>query len=243
MQSLYKIVAEQIRGSILGGEYRENEPLPSERYLTDKHHVSRSTVRQALNLLKKEDVIYTVHGNGSFVKPQVFEQPLNHFYSFTDGLKASNTVISNEIYEYTQLPVDAALAAKLEHPAGAQFHRLVRIRSAVSYPLMIETTWLPKSRFHRLETRVLEGDGSLYDYLSKKYDLFPDSASETFCPVLPTPLEQELLKVGPSTPCIRLERISREEGAVIEYTSSIVRGDKFVFKVDMQNNQNKRISA
>lgn len=95
--ALYVEIYHAILKSIQANEYPENSPLPSERYLCEKYHVSRSTIRQALNLLQESGVVYTVHGNGSFIKPRIYNQPLGSFYSFTDTLKQNNILIKNEI--------------------------------------------------------------------------------------------------------------------------------------------------
>ena len=58
--ALYKLVYQNILDSIKSGEYPENSHLPAERWLCDKYHVSRSTIRQALNMLKEEGYIFTL---------------------------------------------------------------------------------------------------------------------------------------------------------------------------------------
>ena len=35
-------------------------------------------------MLKDADVVYSVQGNGAYVKPHMFAQPLSKFYSFTE---------------------------------------------------------------------------------------------------------------------------------------------------------------
>lgn len=233
--ALYKLVYQNILDSIKSGEYPENSHLPAERWLCDKYHVSRSTIRQALNMLKEEGYIFTIHGNGTFVKPQIFEQPLTKFYSFTDELKNSNILIRNDIVGYELITLNKSLAAKLRYPIHSVFHKIVRLRSAKDYPLMIETTYLPKSRFIKINTALLE-QGSLYAYLRDKYDFQVEYATETFRPVLANSMEQELLQISSSTPCILLERFSYEDDLIIEYTKSTVRGDKYIFKVAFRNN-------
>lgn len=91
--ALYVDIYNKIMQSIQEGEYPENSPLPSERYFCEKYHVSRSTIRQSLLMLKEADAVYSVAGHGSFIKPQVFTQPVTKFYSFTDTLKNSNILI------------------------------------------------------------------------------------------------------------------------------------------------------
>lgn len=230
--ALYLEVYRKILDSIRSSEYIENTALPSERYLSERYHVSRSTIRQALNKLKQDGFIYTVHGNGSFIKPQVIEQPLNQFYSFTNELKSMNRLIENTIIEYSLISLDAYLAQKLQYPEGALFHKLIRLRSEKEYPLMIETTYLPKSRIHALNIERLNGHGSLYAFLSERYDFHANHATETFRPVMPLQHEKELLQLPSNSPCILLERYSYEDDCIIEYTKSIVRGDKYIFKID-----------
>ncbi|WP_366086193.1 UTRA domain-containing protein [uncultured Flavonifractor sp.] len=49
-------------------------------------------------------------------------------------------------------------------PANTKWHKLVRLRSAETFPLMIETSYLPQSRFITIAADILR-DGSLYSYL------------------------------------------------------------------------------
>lgn len=230
--ALYVEIYKKLMVAIKTGEYPENAPLPPERFLCEKYHVSRSTIRQAIQLLKEADVVYTVQGNGTFIKPQVFTQPLTNFYSFTDTLKCSNVLIQNEIVHYEQILADSKMVRKTGFALGSRFHKIVRLRSAKEYPLMLETTYLPCARFVRLNLDTLSR-GSLYDYLKRNYNFHADNARETLRPVMPLPEEKSLLKMPSGTPCILLERFSYEDGLLIEYTKSIVRGDKYIFHVDL----------
>lgn len=232
--ALYVEIYKKLLAAIKNGEYGENAPLPSERYLCEKYHVSRSTIRQAIQLLKEAEAVYTVQGNGTFIKPQVFTQPLTNFYSFTDTLKSSNILIQNEIVHYEQISADLKMVRKTGFPLNSRFHKIVRLRSAKEYPLMLETTYLPCSRFVRLDLDILS-KGSLYEYLQKNYNFHADNAKETLRPVMPLPEEKALLKMPMNTPCILLERFSYEDGLLIEYTKSIVRGDKYIFRADLNH--------
>jgi GntR family transcriptional regulator len=234
-EPLYSRVYNSILEGIHTFEYPENAPLPSERALCTKYRVSRSTVRQALDKLQADGYIYILAGNGSFVKPQIFEQPLTKFYSFTDELKNSDTLIYNEILDYDQIKINNELVHKTKHPADTLFHRLVRLRSAKNYPLMLETTYLPQDRFPVLDVRLLEKHGSLYAYLMHEYPFNIDHATETLRPILPGGRERELLNISSSIPCTSLQRFSYEERTIIEYTESIVRGDKYFFTVNLIN--------
>lgn len=231
---LYMKLYNEILAAIESLQYKENSQLPSERYLSNKYHVSRTTVRMALNRLSQDGYIYTVHGNASFVQPQVFEQPLSGFYSFTDELKNDNILIHNDLIDYQVIQLDHMLAQKLNYPVQSAFHRLIRLRSAQNYPLMLETTYLPKGRFHQLNIELLKNKGSLYEYLKRKYDFHVDHAIETFRPIMADRKERELLQISNSIPCQLLERYSYEEDSIAEYTYSVIRGDKYIFRVNLK---------
>ena len=182
--ALYISIYQELLHDIQSGKYIENEPLPSEESLCRSYNVSRTTVHKALDMLKDADVVYSVQGNGAYVKPHMFAQPLSKFYSFTDSLKSINILIQNEIIDCTIVRADKGLSVATGYPVGTVFHKLIRLRSAKEYPLMIETTYLPKNRFMSLDTEILS-NGSLYDFLRSRYGFHADRASETLRPVMP----------------------------------------------------------
>lgn len=233
-QPLYLDIYDDLLNKIKTGVFSENDPLPSERTLCNEYNVSRSTVRQALISLDADGYIYKIHGQGTFIKPQVFEQSLYKFYSFTDELKKNNITINNSILSYEEISLDKSFASKLCREQGEIFHKIVRLRSAKNYPLMIEITYLPKNRFYNVSPAILE-ENSLYSYLSSKYSLSVDKAIETFKPIIPNSWECSVLNITPKIPCTMLERFSYEDNCLVEYTQSIVRGDKYVFKVNLSN--------
>lgn len=233
-QPLYMDIYNDIYHKIKNGILSENAPLPSERELCQAYNVSRSTIRQAFIHLQNDNLIYKVQGQGTFIKPHIFEQSLCKFYSFTDELKKDNITIKNDIISYEQIKLNTSLSSKLNKEDNELFHKLIRLRSAKNYPLMIEITYLPKNRFYTISSAILE-QKPLYSYLETKYSLSVDHAVELFSPIIPTPWECSLLNITSKVPCTMLERFSYEDNNLVEYTKSIVRGDKYVFKVNLSN--------
>ncbi len=64
-------IAEQIRGSILAGEFNPGEKLPPERELAEMFGVSRPSVREALNILTSSGLVETYQGGGTLVRSLV----------------------------------------------------------------------------------------------------------------------------------------------------------------------------
>ena len=65
---LYMDVYERIRSDILSGVLKPEEKLISEDDIALKYHVSRITVKKALELLKEDGFIDRVQGRGTFVR-------------------------------------------------------------------------------------------------------------------------------------------------------------------------------
>ncbi len=60
-------IAEQIRESILSGEFRPGDKLPPERELAEMFGVSRPSVREALNILAASGLVMSYQGGGTVV--------------------------------------------------------------------------------------------------------------------------------------------------------------------------------
>ena len=64
---IYEQIYTQIKGSILRGECKEGEPLPSIRALAKELRISVITTKRAFDDLERDGFIYSVQGKGSFV--------------------------------------------------------------------------------------------------------------------------------------------------------------------------------
>lgn len=64
-------IAEQIRASILAGEFAPGDKLPPERELAEMFGVSRPSVREALNVLSSSGLVMSYQGGGTIIKSLV----------------------------------------------------------------------------------------------------------------------------------------------------------------------------
>ena len=64
-------ISEQIRSSILSGEFSPGDKLPPERELAEMFGVSRPSVREALNMLAAAGLVESYQGGGTVVKSLV----------------------------------------------------------------------------------------------------------------------------------------------------------------------------
>ncbi|MCI8744888.1 MAG: GntR family transcriptional regulator [Lachnospiraceae bacterium] len=227
---LYREIYQDLLEKIMSGYYLEKTYLPSERTLCEMYHVSRATIRRALDDLRKDKYIEKKQGSGNFVKPQMYEQPLSQFHSFAGALRAQHIEITNQILSYDLIEGDKYLSEALTENEGfSRWHKLVRLRLANGYPLMIETAYLPRERFFRLDLDYLKSN-SLYAYLELYYSMTIHDTNELLSPIMPTVQEAKFLQISPQEPCMLLERFCYENERLIAIHKTTVRGDKYKFR-------------
>lgn len=108
----YDQIAADLRGRVVRGELTAGQALPSERELTERWGVSRSTVVKALNVLRQEGLVETRQGTGSIVRERT---PLAR----TAGERYATAVATGNIYtagEYAEI-VSADIVPAPEHVA------------------------------------------------------------------------------------------------------------------------------
>ncbi|GAA3405614.1 FadR/GntR family transcriptional regulator [Paenibacillus hodogayensis] len=67
-RKIYEQIAEQIKEQIVSGKLPPGHKLPSTRELTERYAVGRSTMREALSMLKAMGLIEIRQGEGCFVR-------------------------------------------------------------------------------------------------------------------------------------------------------------------------------
>ncbi len=85
--SAYMQLMNHFSEAIARGEFKPGDKLPSESAVCREFGVSRTTVRQALQLLTQQGLIFSSHGKGSFVKMPAIRSELTKITSFGQVLQ------------------------------------------------------------------------------------------------------------------------------------------------------------
>lgn len=229
-----------LRRQISSGELKPGDMIPSESQLCSQYNVSRTTVRQALNQLVEENLIIRRRGKGSFVASPKLRRSLNHLYSFSEdmlsmGLKPFSHVLEQKVVEAAD-----EIKGALDLPAyNSRVLQLMRVRIANNEPLLLETTYIPLYLCPDIQ-EVDFSSSSLYQVLQSKYDLHLHKAVETYEAVKTDRNTAACLKVRTGTSAFRIQRTAYlESGVPFEFTHSITRSDKCMFRVELYASRNK----
>ena len=230
---LYYQLAEIIINDIKEKNLQENDRILTEREYCEKYNLSRSTVRQAIAYLEKKGYIYKVQGCGTFVSSRVMKQKLLKFYSFTEEAKKQGKTPSSKILSFKEKKADEKICKELNINKDDKVYELQRLRLADDEIVMYEKTYLLEKKMQGLSKNILL-EKPLYDILQNRYNISFTKATERFSVLLADEKIAEILTIPQGSPIIRLQRWTYAGMEIIEYTVSLVRGDRFEFEVELE---------
>ncbi|MFJ9708736.1 GntR family transcriptional regulator [Streptomyces sp. NPDC101234] len=210
-----RVLADEIRS----GVHADGSRLPGEHALRERFGVSRTTLRQALQVLGEEGLISTHAGIGSFV---TFDgTPLDNRLGWTRALAEQGTELTTEILRFEEV-TDPALAARLEL-ASTAFVALDRVRRLPGgQGVSLERSRVPAvGILAGLPGRGLDG-GSLSRTLIAAGRI-TDSGEGVVSVRGLEEAEAEVLRRSPGTSFLRLDQVYRAaDGSVVEQVGSLL---------------------
>lgn len=221
------LVREQLLGQIK--TMRPDDLLPQERELAETFQVSRTTVRQALQSLIEDGLIYSIRGQGTFVSKGRISKGLG-VSSFTEDMRARDLEPATRLITATQLPAPPDVARMLELQPGESVYYLKRLRLADGFPMCLERIHLPTMLFPKLLDHSL--DSSLYQVLASRYRTVLNTADQRISATALARRDAELLGTPPRSPALQVSRRGIDSrGRVFEYGQSLYRGDRYDFEL------------
>jgi GntR family transcriptional regulator len=222
-QQLYAI----LRDKIIGGSWKPGDLLPSEMDLIEQFEVSRITVRQALELLVEEGLIFRRRGRGTFVAVPSIEQGLNRIVSFTEDMRRRGLRPGTEVISASVMPAMDEIAEKLQVPVGEDLARYERLRLADGEPMSVEISQLVL----RYCPGILDknyAERPLREELEKTYNIYLVRAHQIIHATAANKALSNQLLVPAGTPLFYIERVSYSQQDIpIEFLQLYFRGDRY----------------
>jgi len=234
----YYQLASILRQKIEEGEWQPRSPIPSERQLEVMYHISRTTIREAIDSLVQQGFLYREHGRGTFVSPRKLQKGWMELTSFSEDLLKRGMLPGQIIRSLTQVIPPVNVLKRLELAPGSTVCRIERIRLADGTPIGLQTSYLALGTGQEITLEDLESSGSLYRILSDKFNIHPSEADETLEVTLATPQEAELLDIPPGAPLLLSERVLfSQERHPIEYVKILYRGDRYQYYTHLKRRE------
>jgi GntR family transcriptional regulator len=223
---LYVILRQQIKD----GAFDSKVPLPPELTLCKTFNVSRVTVRRALQMLEREQLIVRRHGVGTFAAPEAARgvQPVR-IAGLIENLITLGLETTAELLLFDpEAPLPAPVAAALNAKTGEPGLRIERIRRYKALPLSLTNVYLP-SRIAPLVTREAIDDRPIVRILEAQ-GLRALRAEQTISAVAADDDAAKKLSVSIGAPLIRLRRtVFDQDGIPFEYQQGLYNPDQYEY--------------
>lgn len=162
---LYQQIKTLITQSLISGEWRPGEAIPSETELAARYNVSQGTVRKAINELADENVLVRQQGKGTFVASHAEERRQFHFLRIAPD-QGERVYPRGELLSCRRGKADAQTARVLEVPVGSGIVLVTRLMKVAGEPISWEEVRLPGGLFKGLNAAKLD------EYQCKMYSMF-----------------------------------------------------------------------
>ena len=205
---LYDQIKILITQSLIAGEWRPGEAIPSEIELASRFQVSQGTVRKAIDALAAENILVRRQGKGTFVASHAQERATTRFLRIAPDQGPIDYPASELVSVERERAPDSTLRL-LDLRAGAQVHVIRRLLKFRGVPAILDEIHLPCALFKGLEEETLRAHkGSLYGFLEAEFGVTMIRAEERIKAVLPDERTQALLHTDAGTPLLCVDRIA-----------------------------------
>ncbi|MFM8812296.1 MAG: GntR family transcriptional regulator [Methylophilaceae bacterium] len=211
-QPLYEQIKRMLTQSLIDGEWKAGEMIPSEMELAARFQVSQGTVRKAIDALVSENILTRRQGKGTYVSSHNGEVQKLRFLRLAgpDGKKA---LPQNQLISCVRAKATAKVAKKLNIKSGSAIIEIKRLLIFDGRPLIYDHIVLPAQEFNGLSGKqVDEYKGSLYRMYEELYGIPMVGAHEEIRAVEAPAEVAAALKLKKGTPLLQIDRIAYSYG-------------------------------
>jgi GntR family transcriptional regulator len=208
-------------------------PLPNQRRLARDFGVTLMTLRQALELLERDNLITRRHGLGTFVAAPSIDYEINKLLRLAGDLSAQGESVSTRVLAARPAVADRRVSAALGVTPRARVVMVERLRLVDDHPMSLQRSFLPA----RIGEEVLTSDLAetpLSQVLEFKLGIVVVRAREAVSAVRLGPREAGQLGCPSGAPAFESERVSFDAaGEPVVFDRVFIPGDRFRITRDL----------
>ena len=208
-QPLYRQIKTLITQSLVSGEWRPGDLIPSEIELASRFSVSQGTVRKAIGELADQNVLVRQQGKGTFVASHSEERSQFPYLRITPDRGALDDLAAT-LLDCRKVKVDAASGKKLGLAAGAGAFLITRVMAISSAKKAIfEEIRLPVTRFKGLSAETISRHHCMmYSMYETEFDVRILHVEEQIKATAAERTAAGHLDVPEGTPLLVIERVA-----------------------------------
>jgi GntR family transcriptional regulator len=139
----YVELAQELRSRIASGAYAHGDCIESEAELCRACGVSRTTVRNALELLRRDGLVSSRKGSGWFVTVRPHHQAVGPWPVAEHAVAAFGATPSRRVLEYVFEAASRPVSETLGLARAGEVLRVTVLTAADGEPFVLQTVWMP----------------------------------------------------------------------------------------------------
>jgi GntR family transcriptional regulator len=223
----YQQIADALRERIRREHLPPGARLDTQRRLAQRFEVTLMTLRQALEVLEREQVIERRHGLGTFVAAPSIDYDILQLRRFAGDLSAQGEHVTTRVLGARFVAADRTVAAALRLAPPARVLCLERLRLVGGRPMSLQRSLLPMP----LGEDVARADLTvtpLHEILEFKLGITIERATESVSAVHLSRRVARALGCPPGVAAFESERVSYDTaGEPVVFDHVFIPGDRF----------------
>ena len=197
---VYIQIKEYYQRKIALGEFLPGDKIPTEQEIANKWGVSKMTVRQGLQKLVSEKIVYAKRGVGLFVQNEHLELDTFKFTSFSSRKKGS---IKTDVLDFKKINLTEEEAMLFFENDHTDVWYSERLRYLSGTPAMYEISYMPCHLFPDMTRDCISSSKYNYVLEQKKYSI--EKAKRTFMAHIANEKIANILNLKTGTAVIKVE--------------------------------------
>jgi GntR family transcriptional regulator len=223
----YQQIADTLRDRIRRGDLAPGARLDTQRALARRFEVTLMTLRQALEVLEREQLIDRRHGLGTFVATPSIDYDILQLRRLAADLSAQGEDVATRVLGARFVPAERMAATLLRLPPRARLLQLERLRLVGGRPMSLQRSLLPA----RIGEEVAKADlrvTPLHEVLEFKLGITIERATESVSAVRLSARAARELGCRPGVAAFESERVSYDTSAEpVVFDHVLIPGDRF----------------
>ncbi|MEO6023806.1 MAG: GntR family transcriptional regulator [Burkholderiales bacterium] len=209
---LYEQIKILLTQSLISGEWRPGEAIPSEIELAGRFRVSQGTVRKAIDELAAENILVRKQGKGTYVATHA-EPQVRHRFLRVVADNDEREPVESQLVDFKRGKANATVSRALDLKAGSAIFSVKRLLVFSGQPMIYDEIVLPEPKFKGLNAeRIQTYRSSFYNLYESHYGVRMIRAEERLKAVAAEAEPARLLGVSPGAPLLYVDRIAYTYG-------------------------------
>lgn len=224
---------ELVERYIVDNDLQPDDRLPSERDMCAMWDLNRTTLRNAIQRLVDDGILYCRMGSGTFVARPKLVRNLQDVYGFSEAVRMNGRIPGARLVYAEIQEADKTVTRNLHVPLGTEVFALKRVRLIDGVPCSIESTLVNTTNCRGIERHDFERE-SLFDVLHDEYGIKPISGEERISVSTLDAAEAELLGVEEGHPVIFKSGLMVDaSGEPVEYYKTVALSEHIRLATEM----------